>query len=95
MSIITFFKVFKKWMAFNIIANLETIFLQKLLMYILNKIAVANEKMLLIDWILETVSKKGDWLKIWLMIKNSQFLHNQADIKAILPAQVGHIQQFS
>ena len=31
------------------------------------------------------MQKKVDWPKIRLIIKNPQFLHNQADIQAILP----------
>ena len=28
--------------------------------------------------------KKLDWLKIWLLVKNTQFLPNQADIQVTL-----------
>ena len=31
------------------------------------------------------MQKKLDWLKIWLLVKNPQFLSNQADIQATLP----------
>ena len=34
---------------------------------------------------IETVAKKVDWPKIWLIIKNRQFLPNQPHIEAILP----------
>ena len=33
------------------------------------------------DW----CKKKLDWLKIWLLVKNPQFLTNQADIQATSP----------
>ena len=39
------------------------------------------------DFGLETVAKKLDWPKIRLL-KNPQFLPNQADIEAILPTHV-------
>ena len=29
--------------------------------------------------------QKKNWLKNWLLVKNSQFLSNQADIQATLP----------
>ena len=35
--------------------------------------------------ILETDAEKIDWLKIWLLVKNPQFLSNQADLQASLP----------
>ena len=38
--------------------------------------------------ILETVAKKVDWPKIRLIMKIPQFLHNQADIQAILLTHV-------
>ena len=31
------------------------------------------------------MQKKLDWLKIWLLVKNPQFLSNQANILAISP----------
>ena len=31
------------------------------------------------------MQKKLDWLKIWLLVKNPQFLSNQADIPATSP----------
>ena len=31
------------------------------------------------------MQKELDWLKIWLLVKNPQFLSNQADIQATLP----------
>ena len=31
------------------------------------------------------MQKKLDWLKIWSLVKNPQFLSNQADIQATLP----------
>ena len=31
------------------------------------------------------MQKKLDWLKNWLLVKNPQFLSNQADIQATLP----------
>ena len=31
------------------------------------------------------MQKKSDWLKNWLLVKNPQFLSNQADIQATLP----------
>ena len=31
------------------------------------------------------MQKKLDWLKIWLLVKNPQFLSNQADLQATLP----------
>ena len=31
------------------------------------------------------MQKKLDWLKNWPLVKNSQFLSNQADIQATLP----------
>ena len=31
------------------------------------------------------MEKKLDWLKNWPLVKNLQFLSNQADIKATLP----------
>ena len=31
------------------------------------------------------MQKKLDWLKNWLLVKNPQFLSNQADIQANLP----------
>ena len=30
------------------------------------------------------MQKKLDWLKIWLLVKNPQFLSNQADIQGML-----------
>ena len=33
----------------------------------------------------ETDAKKMDWLKIWLLVKDPQFLSNQADIPATSP----------
>ena len=35
--------------------------------------------------ILETDAEKIDWLKIWLLVKNPQFLSNQADLQRTLP----------
>lgn len=35
--------------------------------------------------LLETDAKKLDWLKIWPLVKNPEFLFNQPDIQAILP----------
>ena len=34
---------------------------------------------------LQTDAKKIDWLKNWLLVKNPQFLSNQADIQATSP----------
>ena len=31
------------------------------------------------------MQKELDWLKIWLLVKNPQFLSNQADLQATLP----------
>ena len=31
------------------------------------------------------MQKRLDWLKIWLLVKNPQFLSNQADISATSP----------
>ena len=31
------------------------------------------------------MQKKLDWLKIWLLVKNPQFLSNQTDIQATSP----------
>ena len=31
------------------------------------------------------MQKELDWLKIWLLVKNSQFLSNQTDLQATLP----------
>ena len=31
------------------------------------------------------MQKNPNWLKIWIIVKNPQFLSNQADIQAILP----------
>ena len=36
-------------------------------------------------WHIETDAKRLDWLKIWLLVKNPQFLSNQADIPATSP----------
>ena len=31
------------------------------------------------------MQKELDWLEIWLLVKNSQFLSNQTDLQATLP----------
>ena len=36
--------------------------------------------------LLETDAKNLHWLKIWMVVKNPQFLSNKADIPAISPS---------